>query len=71
MKKNNFITFYLFILFQYFITLNVYSEPLIIGDKNAKIKVLDRENSSFELPTASNLFKNSKINMENETEILT
>ena len=56
MKKNNFITFYLFILFQYFITLNVYSEPLIIGDKNAKIKV--KVFSSLTCPHCASFHKN-------------
>ena len=59
------ITFFLFISFFYI----KYTNDVFFS--SAKIKVLDRENSSFELPTASNLFKNSKINMENETEILT
>ena len=56
MKKNNFITFYLFILFQYFIALNVYSEPLIIGDKNAKITV--KVFSSLTCPHCASFHKN-------------
>ena len=56
MKKNNFITFYLFILFQYFIALNVYSEPLIIGDKNAKITV--KVFSSLTCPHCANFHAN-------------
>ena len=56
MKKNNFITFYLFILFQYFIALNVYSEPLIIGGKNAKITV--KVFSSLTCPHCASFHKN-------------
>ena len=36
----------------------------------AKIKVLDKKESSFELPSAEDLFSHSKINLENEVEIL-
>ena len=56
MKKNNFIIFYLFILFQYFIALNVYSEPLVIGDKNAKITV--KVFSSLTCPHCASFHKN-------------
>ena len=36
----------------------------------AKIKVLDKKESSLELPTAEDLFSHSKINLENEVEVL-
>tara|TARA_B100000963_G_scaffold208242_1_gene181362 strand:+ start:2019 stop:4355 length:2337 start_codon:yes stop_codon:yes gene_type:complete len=36
----------------------------------AKIKVLDKKETLLDLPTASELFSNSKINLENEIEIL-
>ncbi len=36
----------------------------------AKIKILDKNENSFEMPTAKDLFSNSKINLENEVEIL-
>ena len=36
----------------------------------AKIQILDKKDSSLELPTAENLFKNSKINIENELQDL-
>ena len=36
----------------------------------AKIKVLDKSETLLDLPTASELFSNSKINLENEIEIL-
>jgi len=36
----------------------------------AKIKVLDKKEASLELPSAENLFRNSKINLENEIELL-
>ena len=36
---------------------------------SAKIKIIDKKESSLELPTASELF-NSKINLENEIEII-
>ena len=36
----------------------------------AKIKIIDKKESSLELPTASELFSNSKINLENEIEVL-
>ena len=36
----------------------------------AKIKIIDKKESSMELPTASELFSNSKINLENEIEVI-
>lgn len=36
----------------------------------AKIKILDKKETSLELPTASELFSKSKINLENEIEII-
>ena len=36
----------------------------------AKIKIIDKKEASFELPSASELFSNSKINLENEIEIV-
>lgn len=36
----------------------------------AKIKIIDKKESSLELPTASELFSNSKINLENEIEVI-
>jgi capsular exopolysaccharide synthesis family protein len=36
----------------------------------AKIKIIDKKESSLELPTASDLFSNSKINLENEIEVI-
>ena len=36
----------------------------------AKIKVIDKKESSLKLPTASELFSNSKINLENEIEVI-
>ena len=36
----------------------------------AKIKVLDKKEASLELPSASDLFSNNKINLENEIELL-
>ena len=36
----------------------------------AKIKILDKKEASLELPSASDLFNNSKINLENEIELL-
>ena len=36
----------------------------------AKIKIIDKKESSLELPSASELFSNSKINLENEIEVI-
>lgn len=36
----------------------------------AKIKILDKNESSLELPSASDLFSNNSINLENEMELL-
>lgn len=41
-----------------------------IYTSTAKIKVLDKKESSLELPSAEDLFSNSKINLENEVEVL-
>tara|TARA_B100000925_G_scaffold171416_1_gene129125 strand:+ start:28754 stop:31135 length:2382 start_codon:yes stop_codon:yes gene_type:complete len=37
---------------------------------SAKIQILDKNETSLELPTATEIFSNSKINLENEIEIL-
>ncbi len=37
---------------------------------SAKIKIVDKKETSLELPTASDLFSKSKINLENEIEVL-
>ena len=36
----------------------------------AKVKIIDKRESALELPSASELFSNSKINLENEIEII-
>ena len=45
----------------------------LIGDPSGKEesrKILDKKQSSIEMPSAEDLFSNSKINLENEIEIL-
>lgn len=37
---------------------------------SAKIKIIDKKESSLELPTASDIFSHSKINLENEIEVI-
>ncbi|MDA9656063.1 polysaccharide biosynthesis tyrosine autokinase [Flavobacteriales bacterium] len=41
-----------------------------VYDTAAKIQILDKKQSSMEMPSAEDLFSNSKINLENEIEIL-
>ena len=41
-----------------------------IYSTSAKIKILDKKEASLELPSASDLFSNNKINLENEIELL-
>ena len=41
-----------------------------IFETTAKIKVLDKKDSSLEMPTAEDLFASSKINLENEKELI-
>ena len=41
-----------------------------IFETNAKIKILDKKDSAIELPSAEDLFSNSKINLENELEVI-
>ena len=41
-----------------------------IFETNAKIKILDKKDSAIELPSAEDLFSSSKINLENEIEVL-
>ena len=41
-----------------------------VYESTAKIKIIDKKESSLELPTASELFSNSKINLENEIEVI-
>ncbi len=42
-----------------------------IYQTNAKIQVLDKKQNNLEMPTAEDLFSSSKINLENEMEIIT
>ncbi len=41
-----------------------------VYNAKAKIKIIDKKESSLELPTASELFSKSKINLENEIEVI-
>ena len=41
-----------------------------VFNTTAKIQIIDKKESSFELPSAVDLFSNSKINLENEIEII-
>ena len=41
-----------------------------IYDTHAKVQIIDKKETSLELPTASELFSNSKINLENEIEVI-
>ena len=41
-----------------------------IYDTSAKIKILDRAASTFDLPSTTDLFSSPKINLENEMEVL-
>jgi capsular exopolysaccharide synthesis family protein len=41
-----------------------------VYDTTAKVQILDKKESSMEMPSAEDLFSNSKINLENEIEII-
>ena len=41
-----------------------------IYETTAKIKILDKKDSALEMPSAENLFSSSKINLENEKELI-
>ncbi|MFT4683490.1 MAG: capsular exopolysaccharide synthesis family protein [Flavobacteriales bacterium] len=41
-----------------------------IYNTSAKIKILDKQSATLELPSASDFFSNDKINLENEIELL-
>ena len=41
-----------------------------VYDTSAKIKIIDKKEASLELPSASDLFSKSKINLENEIEVI-
>ena len=41
-----------------------------IYETTAKIKILDKKDSALEMPTAQDLFSSSKINLENEKELI-
>ena len=47
---------------------NRYSSKIF--ETNAKIKILDKKDSAIELPSAEDLFSSSKINLENELEVI-
>ena len=54
----------LFLAFVY----NKYSPK--IYSTSAKIQILDKKESALNLPSATDLFSNSKINLENELEVI-
>ena len=62
-----FIVSILFFLFIAFIYLR-YAPKYF--DTKAKFQIIDKKETSLELPTASELFSKSKINLENEIEII-
>ena len=51
------------------IAINKYSTK--IYDVNAKIQILDKKQNNLETPSTEDLFSNSKINLENEIEVIT
>lgn len=57
----------LFMLFLAFLFLWLSPKVFI---SSAKIKVLDKKESTLDMPSASDLFSNSKINLENEIEVI-
>ena len=57
----------LFFIFSAYV-INRYSPK--VYDTTAKIQILDKKQSSMEMPSAEDLFSNSKINLENEIEII-
>lgn len=57
----------LFMLFLAFLYLWLSPKVFV---SSAKIKVLDKKESTLEMPSASDLFSNSKINLENEIEVI-
>lgn len=60
------VSIFTFLLFSY--TFLRYSPKYY--ESRAKIQLLDKSQSSLELPTASELFSKSKINLENEIEVI-
>ena len=69
-----FLFFWKFFLLSIFLSLSIafiylrYSPK--IYNTYAKIKILDENSRSIDLPSASDIFQSSKINLENEIEIL-
>ena len=49
--------------------INRYTSKIYVTD--AKIQILDKKQSNLEMPSAEDLFSNSKINLENEIEVIT
>ena len=47
---------------------NRYSQKIFTT--SAKIQVLDKKQNNLEMPSAEDLFQNSKINLENEIEVI-
>ena len=58
----------IFICFSIAFLINRYSHK--IYETQSKILIIDKKQSALEMPTAENLFSNSKINLENEMEIM-
>jgi len=62
--------FLMSILFFLFITFIFLRYSARIFETTAKIQIIDKKETALELPTASELFSKSKINLENEIEII-
>ena len=58
------LVFFLFLAFVY----NRYSDKVFLT--TAKIQILDKNDTALEMPSAVDLFSSSKINLENELEVL-
>ena len=63
--------FFLFsFLFCMFVAFSFLRYSSKIYESNAKIQILDKKENSLEMPSAEDLFSNSKINLENELQII-
>lgn len=61
------LSFVIFLIFGY---ITIRYTPKVY-DTNAKIQILDKKQNNLEMPSAEDLFSSSKINLENEIEIIT
>ena len=62
--------FFIIVIISLFLAFVINRYTPKIFSTTAKIQILDKKQNNLEMPSAEDLFSNSKINLENEIEII-